>query len=171
MLAEFRDMVERAGAESILCDLPSLPGHLHALRERDPAWHLGLSQEIRTLLPNLSSLERRSPDWPEICVGRGMFGIAATGTVVMAEATYTDRLAALLCVRHVVVLPGGALIDTWSDAAPILRGWLGRGTGRYVTFVTGPSRTSDIERVLTIGVHGPRELVVLVVEGWQPDGP
>jgi L-lactate dehydrogenase complex protein LldG len=35
---------------------------------------------------------------------------------------------------------------------------------RYITLMSGPSRTADIERMLTIGVHGPRELILVVVE-------
>jgi len=42
---------------------------------------------------------------------------------------------------------------------------LGPRDTRYLALITGPSRTADIERVLTIGVHGPGRLVVLLVDG------
>jgi len=37
----------------------------------------------------------------------------------------------------------------------------------YISFITGPSRTADIERVLTIGVHGPERLIIVVVDAFQ----
>jgi L-lactate dehydrogenase complex protein LldG len=64
----------------------------------------------------------------------------------------------------VVLLPASSLLVFLADAAPILSRWVDTGGHRYVTFASGPSRTSDIERVLTIGVHGPRGLMILALE-------
>ncbi len=44
-----------------------------------------------------------------------------------------------------------------------------RSPRNYVAYITGPSRTADIERVLTIGVHGPKELYILMVPGLSDD--
>ena len=57
-----------------------------------------------------------------------------------------------------------AALPSLDEAAPILRA-LALAPGRsMVTLVTGPSRTADIEKILILGVHGPKRLVVLLVE-------
>jgi L-lactate dehydrogenase complex protein LldG len=118
-------------------------------------------------MPSLRRLDRHHGDtWPAVAITRGLAGIASLGSVLLAESRREDRLLALLSFRHVVVLPAAALVPNTAAIAPLMRRWLGRH--RFITAVTGPSRTSDIERVLTIGVHGPPELVIVLVDGWEP---
>ena len=64
------------------------------------------------------------------------------------------------------MLPAAAIRPGLNEAAALLRE-LERAGHRYVSLVTGPSRTADIERVLTIGVQGPKALhiIVLIAEG------
>ena len=92
-------------------------------------------------------------------------GIAETGTVVLVSADEQHRLASLLPERHYVVLPRSRLCGTLAAALALLQGADGAPRSRTITFVTGPSRTADIELVLVVGVHGPKELCVLLLDG------
>ena len=89
------------------------------------------------------------------------FGIAETGTVVEVSGPGRSRLASLLPEFHLVVLPVSRLR---SGLGEVLSEIESRGIpGAAVTLITGPSRTADIEQVLTIGVHGPARLHVVLL--------
>jgi L-lactate dehydrogenase complex protein LldG len=97
-------------------------------------------------------------------VSLGRLAVAETGSVLLAEATLADRAIGMLVVAHLVVCPTGALVPSLDEAAPVLRAVAAQPGGGYATLVTGPSRTADIERVLTVGVQGPARLDVLFVD-------
>ena len=90
--------------------------------------------------------------------------VAETASVLLAEDSLADRGIGLLVTAHLVVCPTAALVPSLDEAAPILRGLAVRPGGAYATLVTGPSRTADIERVLTVGVQGPARVAVLFVD-------
>lgn len=90
-------------------------------------------------------------------------GIAETGTLLINSGSEELRLATMLCEVHVCVLKTSTLRETSFDAEPLVRSMSKNGPA-YVAFVTGASRTADIERVLAIGVHGPLELHILLLE-------
>jgi L-lactate dehydrogenase complex protein LldG len=90
-------------------------------------------------------------------------GVAETGSVLLAPMSRRDRLVAVLPPLHIVVLHAATLCASLDDAAAQMSALLDGG-GAYLTMVTGPSRTADIERVITVGAHGPRRLRVVVVE-------
>ncbi len=90
--------------------------------------------------------------------------IAETGSVLLAEPSLDDRAIGLLVATQLVVCSTAALVPSLADAAPALRGVALQFGGGYATLVTGPSRTADIERVLTVGVQGPARVVVLFVD-------
>lgn len=97
------------------------------------------------------------------------FAMADTGTVVLESTSEDIRLATTLPERHFVLVdPATVLKDNLAAAKPMTE--MHRGSNpRFVAYITGPSRTADIERVLTIGCHGPRELHILVVDGLSSD--
>jgi L-lactate dehydrogenase complex protein LldG len=91
------------------------------------------------------------------------WGIAETGTLVMDSTSEDLRLATMISEVHVAVLPVGRIRETSYDLEEELRDRFGTAPN-YYAFITGASRTADIERVLALGVHGPLELHILVLE-------
>lgn len=95
-------------------------------------------------------------------------GIAASGSVLLCSGPGRARSVSLLPPVHAVVLPRARLVATLADAVPALTAWsheTGATGGANAVLVTGPSRTADIELTLTRGVHGPREVHVVLVGG------
>ncbi len=97
------------------------------------------------------------------------FALADTGTVVLESTAEPIRLATTLPERHFVLLDPRKIVADGQAAVPLLREMHRRQPRNFLAYITGPSRTADIERVLTIGVHGPRELHILLVEGFSDD--
>ncbi len=96
-------------------------------------------------------------------------GVAETGSVIVHVDPPDARLTTMLPAVHAALLPDTAIVESLQDGLLVTRDRILRlqreGRPSYLSWVTGPSRTADIERVLTIGVHGPRELHILLVAG------
>lgn len=92
------------------------------------------------------------------------YAIAEIGTLIQAEAdsNVDDRLCSTLVPIHIALVSTSTMIPTLVEAMATLHK-LPQLPG-FVGFITGPSRTSDIERVLTVGVHGPKQLIVIFVD-------
>ena len=99
-------------------------------------------------------------------VTAAQLGIAETGTVGLMSAHERNRLLSLVPPLHIAVLRASDLSDTIADAlARVRRDDKGGAVASHaITFITGPSRTSDIELTLAIGVHGPQELHVVLID-------
>lgn len=108
---------------------------------------------------------RQAGQIPAAGVTFSNFALADTGTIVLESTQENIRLATTLPERHFVLLdPVTILADNLEAARPMVR-LHKSGEACIVAYITGPSRTADIERVLTIGCHGPREVHILLVEG------
>jgi len=94
------------------------------------------------------------------------FGIAETGSVFQDGYAVATRLVMILPPLHCVFLPSANIVPGITEAFEIIARSFDHG---YVGFITGPSRTGDIERVLTIGVHGPGRFAIIAVDE-QPTG-
>lgn len=93
------------------------------------------------------------------------WGIAETGTLVMDARSENFRIATMLSDIHVAVLPAARIKPTSEALESKLNEELKSNSPSYTAFITGASRTADIERILAIGVHGPKELHILIMEG------
>jgi L-lactate dehydrogenase complex protein LldG len=103
----------------------------------------------------------------ELGVSVGRLAVAETGSVLLGSNDPQVRMVGMLAQTHVVVVSADALVPSLDEAAAMIRALARPGPDqlRYMGFVTGPSRTADIERVLTIGVQGPQALHVVLIDG------
>ncbi len=129
-------------------------------------WQSGELQELR-MAETLEALgvEIVSPHAPKRQIAEcdlGVTGVDAafpeTGTLLLRSTAMCPRLVSLAPRIHLALVHPAAL---WADLAPALAEFKGDG---YFVFVTGPSRTADIELTVTIGVHGPKTLYVWALD-------
>jgi L-lactate dehydrogenase complex protein LldG len=104
--------------------------------------------------------DRRNDDYVQasVCVEEVFGGVAETGSVICTSFQGRTVQANLLPCHHVALVPAGKIWATLEDFFAAC----GQAPPTNITFVTGPSRTADIELTLTIGVHGPERLSVIV---------
>jgi L-lactate dehydrogenase complex protein LldG len=93
--------------------------------------------------------------------------IAETGTLMMISGKKTPTTLNFLPDTHIVVLREEQIVAAYEDAWDRLRAHAAASGGlpRTVNFITGPSRTADIEQRVELGAHGPRRLHILLVSG------
>jgi L-lactate utilization protein LutC len=89
--------------------------------------------------------------------------IADTGTLVLDSARERHRLASLVPPVHIAIVDASSIFQTLAEALAFI--YQDGNVSPAVTFITGPSRTADIELTLAIGVHGPQKLYVIVNQG------
>lgn len=102
-----------------------------------------------------------------IGITRAVLGVAETGSILVHLDEVEGRLLSMLPDIHVAVLHQNAVVDSLEEGLLLTRYLIlkshAHGRPSYLSWVTGPSRTADIERVLTIGVHGPQELHIFLL--------
>ena len=89
--------------------------------------------------------------------------VAQTGGILVTSASAGGRVLSVLPPHHVVIASAGQLVGDLADAFSQLRKSHNE-VPAFASFITGPSRTGDIERILVLGAHGPKKLTVLLVQ-------
>ena len=168
---EFYRVADEAAAAKVLRELLSgvagansnklAARHRHAQLDRIVAADAWLAANVRTLDRQKIS----SPDFAEFAVGISAvdFLVARTGSLVLSAATAGGRRLSVLPPFHIAVATTAQLVLSLDEA---LQAYHERGESSrssYATIITGPSRTSDIEKILVLGAHGPKRLAVMVV--------
>ena len=157
-----------AGAADILAAHPAL-----AQRAIVVPPGFAVHQPWSTLLPMLAERgiavhEAGDPasvaDFPAGLSGAEL-AIAETGSIMLAENALSARVVSMLTLTHFALVQASTLYPMLEDAGNALQRLTAPGPDQrhYISLVTGPSRTADIERTLTIGVQGPRALCVIIV--------
>ncbi len=88
--------------------------------------------------------------------------VAQTGSVLVTSRSAGGRALSVLAPHHVVLARRGQLLADLPDAFALLQTKYGSNYPSFISFITGPSRTGDIERVLVLGAHGPKKLTILL---------
>lgn len=91
--------------------------------------------------------------------------VARTGTIVMTAATGSGRTASVYAPVHICIAHTSQLVYDVKDALQgVKEQYAGGNLPSLITFASGPSRTADIEKTLVVGVHGPGEVYVFLVD-------
>ena len=88
------------------------------------------------------------------------WALADTGSLAQNSTAIAQRLVSSLSTIHIAFVPTTGILPDM----PALLSKVNPRENAYIAMITGPSRTADIERVLTIGVHGPERLVIIFVD-------
>ena len=123
-----------------------------------------LSATLSKQVEILASFDKVQAEQAAAGVTGANFGIAETGTVALESTDEAVRLATTLPTRHFVLLDPNKIVADGQAAIPHVRKLHEQSPQTFLAYITGPSRTADIERVLTIGVHGPKELHILLLK-------
>ena len=92
------------------------------------------------------------------------FLVARTGSIVLSAAQQGGRTTSVYAPIHICVAFTSQLVYDMKDALQAMRNKYGSKFPSLVTFATGPSRTADIEKTLVVGVHGPAEVYLFLIE-------
>ncbi|GAB3414632.1 LutC/YkgG family protein [Niabella aquatica] len=90
--------------------------------------------------------------------------VARTGSIVMSAAGPSGRNTSVYAPVHICIAYTSQLVYEVKDALEALKDKYGAHLPSLITFATGPSRTADIEKTLVVGVHGPKEVYVFLVD-------
>jgi L-lactate dehydrogenase complex protein LldG len=139
------DLAPSLGADLTVLPAPPGGGEADRLRHRDEAARAGLG------------------------VTGADLALAETGTLVLLSGAGRPRSTSLLPETHVAVFGPGALVESLEQVGTILEALhvdpARSMSGAVINFITGPSRTADIELTLTRGVHGPKFVHAVFVDG------
>ena len=90
--------------------------------------------------------------------------VARTGTIVLSSATESGRTVSVYAPVHICIAHTSQLVYDVKDALQAVKEKYGAQLPSLISFASGPSRTADIEKTLVVGVHGPGEVYVFLVD-------
>ena len=108
-------------------------------------------------------VEGRAAEGADLVGITGVFcAVAETGSLVVLSGAETPASASLLPETHIAVVPASRIVPGMEEAWALLREECG-ALPRAVNFISGPSRTGDIEQTLVLGAHGPYRVHIVVI--------
>jgi L-lactate dehydrogenase complex protein LldG len=90
--------------------------------------------------------------------------VARTGSIVLSASTASGRSTSVYAPIHICIAYTGQVVYDLKDALQAIKEKYGNNLPSLITFASGPSRTADIEKTLVVGVHGPKEVYLFLVE-------
>ena len=116
--------------------------------------------------PLLSVRSGRADGSEAVSLTHAFAGIAETGTLMLRSGQDAPTTLNFLPDTNIVLLRAGRIVGAYEEAWAMLR--QAGAMPRTVNFITGPSRSADIEQTLQLGAHGPRRLHILLVDAGPP---
>ena len=166
---EFAEQFSKLQGRFVFCiNRQELAFQLNSLIKKQD-WQKVYSVEDELLEPFVSQLEGRLVNTDlagcDVSITGCEFLVARTGTIVMSAAQPSGRTTSVYAPIHICIAYTNQLVYDLKDALQLVKEKYGRNLPSLITFATGPSRTADIEKTLVVGVHGPKEVYLFLVEG------
>ena len=166
---EFAEQFTRLQGKFIYCiNQQELAFQLGSLARKQD-WQKIYCLEEKLLAPLASQLEGRITQTGlagcDVSVTGCEYLVARTGSIVMSSAQASGRTTSVYAPIHICIAYTSQLVYDLKDALQGAREKYGDQLPSLITFATGPSRTADIEKTLVVGVHGPKEVYLFLVEG------
>ena len=107
----------------------------------------------------------------DIGISGANFAVAESGTLVIISNEGNARLVTSLPPIHIAIVTTEKFVETLEEATALVKALIAASSGMkmtaYVSFITGPSRTTDIEKELIIGAHGPQEVHIIILDNGR----
>ena len=155
------DLVKQAGQQAITWSDEDLPiKDIHEL-----LFHAGVTRHVPDLArdPVMRRQQWQNLDAVRVGITGALGGLADTGSIIVASGRQRARAASLLPETHIALLPVDRLYPTMQAFFGAHSAQDLTGNSSNLVFITGPSRTADIEMIITRGVHGPKRLCVILL--------
>jgi L-lactate dehydrogenase complex protein LldF len=182
---ELNPHLEALGMEVVETDLGermvqlthTRPSHLIApaihLTKEDAARVFGTEATVEAIQRHARESLRQKFIEATVGISGANLAIAETGTIMLVTNEGNADLTTTLPPVHIALFGIDKVVATLDDAVAVLRMLPRSGTGQlmtsYVNWITGPSRSADIEQSLTIGVHGPREMHCVILDNGREE--
>ena len=172
LIDAFRARAEEVGATTARIGARAELGAAVAdyLRARNLGTQVKLSPELAArdiAWPETLTLSQgRAGGEDMVGIALARVGVAETGTLMLASGANSPTTLNFLPETHIVVVPAARVVGTYEEGWDRVRdsGQETEMLPRAVNWITGPSRTADIEQTILTGVHGPKRLHIIVVD-------
>jgi L-lactate dehydrogenase complex protein LldG len=168
--AKFIEVLEAVGGKAIISgNLSDLNDQLQKLPQ------LSTAQKVASLVPGVGALnvDATAVDSPhaladvDVAILHGEFAVAENAAVWVTDHNMSQRVLYFLCQHLILVVPVSAIVDhmhaAYARIAASQNGQPAFAEPVFGVFISGPSKTADIEQSLVVGAHGPRSLTVCLL--------
>ncbi|MEZ5536497.1 MAG: lactate utilization protein [Thiolinea sp.] len=160
---------DRDNWRDLVSELCRTKGLSNLLLSAETEWGQAIMQQPEQF-PALKHYDRDIEDWKQEIfydtdgsLTSTLGGIAETGSLILWPNQHEPRMMSLVPPVHIAMLEVDKLFTTFAEAVQE-QGWAKSGMPANALLISGPSKSADIAQVLAYGVHGPKELVVILID-------
>jgi L-lactate dehydrogenase complex protein LldG len=170
--AKFIEVLEAVGGKAIIA---SGVADLNLQLQKLP--QLSTAKKVASLVPGVgsSNVDASAVDSPhtladvDVAILHGEFAVAENAAVWATDHNMSQRVLYFLCQHLILVVPATAIVDNMHAAYARIAAASQNGRSPFAdpifgVFISGPSKTADIEQSLVVGAHGPRSLTVCLLD-------
>ena len=175
LVVAFAESFQRVGGEFYYCEtLPHLAAQLDGFRQRQQVgapyvWEPQLQALFYRAGVAFKADESNFIAQADLGLTTCEALVARTGSILVSAATASGRRLSIYPDQHLVLARPSQVVAEIGEALGMMQAKHGRHLPSMVSLTTGPSRTADIEKTLVLGAHGPRRLVLFLLEEEEDD--